>query len=61
MSEISSNPFVVGDVVNLKSGSPRLTVSSVTETQVCVVWISYGPAEFFSAVLPWQALKKSDR
>ncbi|GJD31460.1 hypothetical protein PMNALOAF_2719 [Methylobacterium adhaesivum] len=31
-------PFAVGDLVELKSGSPDMTVTAVTDESVCVAW-----------------------
>lgn len=37
------SPFSQGDVVMLRSGSPAMTVSSVTDNAVAVVW--YNPVK----------------
>ena len=36
---MNENEINAGDVVRLKSGGPAMTVESVKETKVAVVWI----------------------
>ena len=51
--------FQIGDVVYLKSGSPRMTVVSMhpDNPDITVAWVVYGTGELKHAVLPVLALK----
>lgn len=51
--------FQVGDVVHLKSGSPRMTVVSMhpDNPDITVAWVVYNTGELKQAVLPVLALK----
>lgn len=44
--------FAPGDIVQLKSGSPVLTVVAVNEGQVDVVWFAEEVAQFRTHSLP---------
>lgn len=53
--------FLIGDVVSLKSGSPRLTVVGYTMNGVSVEWIAYNTGVPHTAVYPASCLELSDR
>ncbi|MDI4664321.1 YodC family protein [Xanthobacter autotrophicus] len=50
--------FVPGDIVQLKSGSPALTVVTASDTDVSVVWFAEDSGEFRTHALPAIALDK---
>lgn len=50
--------FAPGDIVQLKSGSPALTVVAVTGGDVHVVWFAEELSEFRERTLPAIALDK---
>jgi len=50
--------FAPGDIVQLKSGSPALTVVEVAEADVSVVWYAEEDGEFRTHTLPALALEK---
>lgn len=50
--------FAPGDIVQLKSGSPALTVVEASETNVSVVWFAEETADFRTQTLPSVALEK---
>ena len=50
--------FAPGDIVQLKSGSPALTVVTASETEVSVVWYAEEVDEFRTHTLPVVALEK---
>lgn len=54
-------PFEVGDVVNLKSASQKMTVANVYDNgDVELVWMVYGTAIVQRATLPAATLKKHE-
>ncbi|QRG08830.1 DUF2158 domain-containing protein [Xanthobacter dioxanivorans] len=50
--------FAPGDIVQLKSGSPALTVVSTAGEGVSVIWFAEELSEFRDRVLPAVALDK---
>lgn len=53
--------FQIGDVVYLKSGSPRMTVTTViANTSVRVAWVVYNTGELQTADLPHTALRLAE-
>jgi len=50
--------FAPGDIVQLKSGSPALTVVTASETEVSVVWYAEEDDAFRTHTLPVIALEK---
>lgn len=53
--------FQAGDVVYLKSGSPRMTVTTVVaNSAVRVVWVVYNTGELQTADLPHDALRLAE-
>ncbi len=56
-----ARPFAVGDVVYLRSGSPRLTVISIVPNvaYVEVAWIVYESGELRKATLPEAAFEEN--
>jgi uncharacterized protein YodC (DUF2158 family) len=55
---MTDGKFEMGDVVYLKSGSPKMTVTCViANTAVRCVWVVFGTGELKSADLPHDALK----
>ncbi|MFG1477577.1 DUF2158 domain-containing protein [Xanthobacter sp. V4C-4] len=52
--------FEPGDIVQLKSGSPALTVVEATEQEVKVVWYAEEDGEFRTQALPSVALETID-
>lgn len=50
--------FAPGDIVQLKSGSPALTVVTASEADVSVVWYAEEDGEFRTHTLPSVALEK---
>lgn len=50
--------FEPGDIVQLKSGSPALTVVSVTGEDVLVLWFAEEEGEFHERSLPAVTLDK---
>lgn len=55
MSENTYNP---GDLVWLKSGSPRMVIVSIEADQASVVWCHYDTGTMHSATVPFVALTK---
>ncbi|MEP9354051.1 DUF2158 domain-containing protein [Xanthobacter sp. KR7-65] len=49
-----------GDIVQLKSGSPALTVVTASETEISVVWYAEDVSEFRKDTLPSVAVEKLD-
>lgn len=51
----------VGDLVYLKSGSPKMTVVSIDEqnSKCRCMWIRYGGGKLHDEFLPTSALKKA--
>lgn len=57
-----SETFIVGDVVRLKSGSPKMVITATYPTQaehVKVAWCIYDKHTMEYATLPIQVLTKS--
>lgn len=54
---IVERPLDIGDVVRLKSGSPKLTVVGFTMSGVAVAWIAYNGQEPQQAVYPLSCLE----
>jgi len=52
--------FEAGDIVQLKSGSPALTVVEVMEREVKVVWYAEEVGEFRTQSLPAVAIETLD-
>ena len=52
--------FSQGDIVNVKSGGPALTVLSITNEQVTCLFYSEELGEFKQAVIPTFALEAYD-
>lgn len=52
--------FAPGDVVQLKSGSPALTVTSAADDEVSVIWYAEEVGEFRTRALPIIALEALD-
>lgn len=63
--------FSIGDVVHLKSGSPKMTVTAVNDPWVSVVWIDFHKGDSKELSLhencflpytrgPWRNRKKPD-
>lgn len=52
--------FNQGDIVNVKSGGPALTVLSITNEQVTCLFYSEELGEFKQAVIPTFALEAYD-
>jgi uncharacterized protein YodC (DUF2158 family) len=50
--------FAPGDIVQLKSGSPALTVVTASETEISVVWFAEDVSEFRKDTLPAIAVEK---
>ena len=50
--------FAPGEIVQLKSGSPALTVVTASETEVSVVWYAEEDDAFRTHTLPVIALEK---
>ena len=50
--------FAPGDIVQLKSGSPALTVVTASETEISVVWFAEDASEFRKDTLPAIAVEK---
>ncbi|MFG1225683.1 YodC family protein [Xanthobacter wiegelii] len=50
--------FAPGDIVQLKSGSPALTVVTASETEISVVWFAEDVSEFRKEALPAVAVEK---
>ena len=50
--------FAPGDIVQLKSGSPALTVVTASDTEVSVVWYAEEDDTFRTHTLPAIALEK---
>ena len=50
--------FAPGDIVQLKSDSPALTVVMASDTDVSVVWYAEEDGEFRTHTLPALALEK---
>lgn len=44
--------FETGDVVQLKSGSPKMTVVSVVADAITVVWIHYNTGNLQTVTVP---------
>lgn len=52
-------PFSVGDVVRIRSGSPRMTVCKVFKSEAEILWIGAG-GEYWEASLPIACLDKAE-
>ncbi|MFG1190688.1 YodC family protein [Xanthobacter flavus] len=50
--------FAPGDIVQLKSGSPALTVVTASETEISVVWFAEDVSEFRRETLPAVVVEK---
>ena len=50
--------FAPGAIVQLKSGSPALTVVTASETEISVVWFAEDVSEFRKDTLPAIAVEK---
>lgn len=50
--------FAPGDIVQLKSGSPALTVVTASEAEIAVVWFAEDVSEFRKETLPAVAVEK---
>ncbi|GLI23174.1 uncharacterized protein YodC (DUF2158 family) [Xanthobacter flavus] len=50
--------FAPGDIVQLKSGSPALTVVTASETEISVVWFAEDVSEFRRETLLAVAVEK---
>lgn len=53
--------FKPGDLVYLKSGSPKMTVTRGNEETVEVIWSAYGSDKIQTMVVPTVALKAANR
>jgi uncharacterized protein YodC (DUF2158 family) len=51
-----SAPFQIGDVVELKSGGPDMTVESIEEVKVLCIW--FDKADMKQARFPSDTLQK---
>lgn len=49
-----------GDIVQLKSGSPALTVVTASEAEISVIWYAEDANEFRKDTLPTVAVEKLD-
>lgn len=58
MSVYIAPTFVPGDIVYLKSGSPRMTVLSCVNGQVSVIWSDYNSKKIERDTIPDIALVK---
>lgn len=52
--------FAPGDIVQLKSGSPALTVVTASESEISVIWYAEDESEFRKDTLPTSAVEKLD-
>lgn len=50
--------FAPGDIVQLKSGSPALTVIAASEAELSVIWFAEDVSEFRKDTLPAVAVEK---
>jgi uncharacterized protein YodC (DUF2158 family) len=56
----STAPFIVGDVVNIRSGGPLMTVTAVTDDEVTVSWFTRRAPDLQTATLPRAALMRAE-
>ena len=60
-TEKAEPPVVLGDVVCLKSGSPKMTVESIddaAQARVTVVWVPFETGRVQRETFPLEALKR---
>ena len=57
---LPERPLDIGDIVRLKSGSPKLTVVGHTMSGVAVAWIAFNSQEPQQAIYPLSCLEASD-
>lgn len=61
-TEKAGSPVVLGDVVCLKSGSPKMTVESIDDAEqarVTVVWVQSETGRVQRETFPLEALKRA--
>ena len=56
----STAPFIVGDVVNIRSGGPLMTVTGIDADAVTVAWATRRAPDIPVATLPRAALVRAE-
>ena len=62
-TEKAGSPVVLGDVVYLKSGSPKMTVERIDDAEqarVTVVWMQFETGRVQRETFPLEALRRAE-